>query len=264
MGEQSALPQLWEVPQKFRDRLGKQAGRQRAMLAEGHLLLVLHRPPDPEEVKRHGRYFWRQPDGNWLCSESGNGPQALSRHLNEYAELLEKLDQQEGNAASAEDHFAVLGSLASAHRAVRHMHQTLQDARKMVPQDRDLVNFRDRAGEIERAAELLYGETRNSLDLVMARHAEEQAQSSRRMAAAAHRLNLLVAFFFPVVTLSALFGVNMNFGLEKLAAPAPFVILVCLGLGFGFILKAFVAKESHETATGEAYRQGHCKTAGKE
>jgi hypothetical protein len=54
MAAPSTLPPSWDVPQEFRNRLGKQAGRQRAMLSEGHLLLILHRPPDPHRDKRWG------------------------------------------------------------------------------------------------------------------------------------------------------------------------------------------------------------------
>ena len=79
----------------------------------------------------------------------------------------------------------------------------------MCPDDRDLISFRDRAYEIERTAELLQTETKNAFDLLMARRADEQAESSRRMAVSTHRLNLLAAFFFPVAALSGILGVNL-------------------------------------------------------
>ena len=69
MAEKSVLPPLWKVPQEFRNRLGEQAGRQRVMFCDGHLLLVLHRPPKEDEVQRKGRFFWRSPDGTWTSSE---------------------------------------------------------------------------------------------------------------------------------------------------------------------------------------------------
>ena len=81
MPEQSILPAAWDVPQRFRDRLGQQPGRQRAMLADEHLLLVLHAPPKPGDVGRVGRYFWRKPDGTWTSNELGIGPGAMHRHL---------------------------------------------------------------------------------------------------------------------------------------------------------------------------------------
>lgn len=259
MAEQSTLPPSWEIPQDFRDRLGKQAGRQRAMLSEGHLLLILHRPPDPGEVKRWGRYFWRKPDGTWASSDLGAGPQALSRHLDQYAELLEKYDKQDEEAVSAEDHFAVLEGLVPVHRSARHLHETLQEARKKVSQDRDLINVRDRAHEIERTAELLYREAQHALDFTIARRAEEQAKSTRRMALSAYRLNLLAAFFFPIATLSTIFGANLDHGLrgfEMDYAPIPFLALVAFGLALGFILKSFVTEELHRPVPQRVPPQG--------
>ena len=43
--QKSILPATWEVPAEFRSRLGEKAGRQRAMMAEGHLLLVREHKP---------------------------------------------------------------------------------------------------------------------------------------------------------------------------------------------------------------------------
>ena len=60
MPPKSILPPNWDVPEEFRRRLGEKAGRQRAMLAEGHLLLVLHRPPQKNETERTGRALWRR------------------------------------------------------------------------------------------------------------------------------------------------------------------------------------------------------------
>ena len=39
----SILPATWQVPRVFRERLGVKVGRQRAMVADGHLLLDNHR-----------------------------------------------------------------------------------------------------------------------------------------------------------------------------------------------------------------------------
>ena len=255
MAEQSPLPPHWEVPQKFRDRLGKEAGRQRAMHHDGHLLLVMHRPPEPEEVQRGGRYFWRRPDGAWASNELGSGTQALGRHLEEYAELVEQCDRQEEAAVTAEDYFSVLNRLGPIDRAAGHMHQVLQEARKLVPGDRDLLILRDRAYEIERTADLLYRQTRNSLDFAMARQAEEHAQSSHHMAVSSHRLNLLAAFFFPIAALTALFGVNLRHGLENEYAPWPFLIVLAIGLMFGFVLTSFVTFDPERTGVAKKARR---------
>lgn len=236
------IPRIWEVPEIFRRRLGNRVGRQRTMAAEGHLLLVLHLPPGPEELERRGRFIWRKPDGSWTSSDLGGGPHAVDKHLDEYAELLQTCDELEARAASAEDYFAVLETLTPVTRAARHLHQVLQEARKEIPDDRDLINFRDRAYEIERSAELLMGETQHSLDFVVARRAEEQAQASRRMAVSAHRLNLLAALFFPLATLSAIFGANLRHGWEDAPPPLPLLALVGIGLISGLLLTGFVSQ----------------------
>ncbi len=242
MSARSILPAVWEVPQEFRGRMGEKAGRQRAMLADGHLLLVLHRPPKADEDQREGRYFWRQPDGTWSSSALGGGPGAVNKQLAEYADVLEKLDRQEEAATSADEYFAVLSELTPLHRAARHVHQVLQDARKMCPQDRDLINLRDRAYDIERMADLLYDAAKHGLDFTVAKRAEEEARLARQMAVAAHRLNLLAAFFFPIATLTALFGANLKHGLEVSYSPLPFFGVLVVSVVCGGVLTIFVSR----------------------
>jgi hypothetical protein len=233
MESKSILPAVWNVPQVFRDRLGSNVGRQRVMMADGHLLLVLHSPPEPDEDQRAGRFFWRQPDGTWSTSEEGNGLTALGRHFSEYEERAERLDDESDGADSADAYFAVLEALAPLHRAARNLHHVLQEARTACPADRDILNFRDRAYNLERTAELSYENTKNLLDFAVVKRAEEEAQASRQMAVAAHRLNTLAALFFPIATLSALFGMNLKHGLEETPGPLPFLGMVLLGLMIG-------------------------------
>ena len=207
--EKSILPAAWQVPQVFRDRLGASAGRQRCMLADGHLLLVTHAPPKPEDNARVGRFFWRDPDGDWKSNELGTGFGSLKKHLDEYEDLIARLDRREEQANTTDDYFAVLERLTPVHRAARNLHQVLQEARKACPDYRDLIDLRDRAYAIERTADLLFEGTNNELQFAVARRAEEQAQASQQMAAAAHRLNILAAIFFPIITLTAIFGVDL-------------------------------------------------------
>jgi len=210
MAKSSILPAAWQVPQKFRDRLGSRVGRQRAMTADGHLLLVLHAPPKPDDAQRVGRFFWRSDDGTWLSNELGSGMAALNKHLDEYEAALAVLDRQEAAASAVETYFDVLDRLSPVRRAARNLHQVLQDARKACPDGDEIIDARDRAYAIERTAELLTNETKNSLDLTVARRAEEQAQASQRMAFASHRLNILAAIFFPVATVAAIFGIDLQ------------------------------------------------------
>jgi hypothetical protein len=242
MPHRSILPAVWDIPQVFRDRLGARAGRQRAMIHDGHVLLVLHRPPKPDEDEREGRFFWRKPDGSWMSSESGGGLASLAAHLQEYADMIERYDQQEERASTAHDYFAVIQAVTPLHRAARNLHQVLQDARKAVPEDRDLIDFRDRGYDLERNAEILYSDTQNGLEYALAKRAEEQAAAAHQMAVASHRLNVLAAFFFPIATLSAIFGVNLQHGWEREPGPLPFLALLAAGLVCGFVLKGYVTR----------------------
>jgi hypothetical protein len=239
--QKSVLPATWEVPAEFRSRLGEKAGRQRAMMAEGHLLLVLHAPPKNDEPDRKGRLFWRKPDGTWQSNELGGGIAALARHLNEYAEIIEKMDRQEDVARSVTEYFAILDAMGPVQRSARNLHTTLQDARKLLSADRDLINLRDRAYDVERTAELLYGDVRNALEFAVAKKSEEQALASHQMAVQSHRLNLLVAFFFPLATLVAIFGSEMKHGLDRyLPEPLLFDIVVAVGLILGGLLAGWL------------------------
>ncbi len=240
MATSSLLPAAWDVPQVFRDRLGSSVGRQRAMAAEGHLLLVLHLPPKPNAIERQGRFLWRKPDGTWKSNDLGSGVQAVTQHLDQFAKAIEDCDAGEERAQTAQEYFLVLEKLSPILRTTRNLHAVLQEARQLFPGDRDLINFRDRGYELERSADLLQTETKNSWDLLMARKADEAAQASNRMAASAHRLNLLAGFFFPTAVLSGILGVNLAHGWEERRAPLPFLIFVAASFIAGIVLMLFI------------------------
>ncbi|MEO8497864.1 MAG: hypothetical protein ABI614_22585 [Planctomycetota bacterium] len=238
------IPPLWKVPQVFRDRMGEQVGRQRPMIADGHMLLVLHAPPKPNENERQGRFFWRDPQGQWTSKDRGTGINALNKHLEEYEEAIYSLDRLEEKATTSSEYFAILERLSPVHRAASNLHNVLQDARKECPDFRELINLRDRAYEIERTAELLLAEVKNALDVLVAKRAEEQSATSHQMSVASHRLNVLVAFFFPVATLMAIFGANLRHGWEETWPPTPLLVVLCSGLALGGILTLFVTRSS--------------------
>jgi len=245
MVPKSVLPPSWDLPAEFRQRVGEKTGRQRVMFADGHLLLVLHRPPRKNEADRSGRFLWRKPDGTWQSNDLGVGPVALTRHLAEVAEVIERYDKQEDQAASVADYFGILDGMSPVHRTVRNLYATLQDAREKVSGDRDLINARDRAYELERSAELLVGDVRNALQFATARKAEEQATAAHRMAVSGHQLNMLVAFFFPIAALTAVFGTNLSHPLEQyLPPPYAFLSVIGAGLILGGLLAGYLLSVS--------------------
>jgi hypothetical protein len=239
----SLLPSGWAVPDVFRRRLGEQAGRQRIMEADGHLLLVLHAPPSPDVQTREGRFFWRDATGAWTPAGTSPSQPGVGQLLAEYEKSIELLQQAEDDAVTARQYFELLNRLNPLVRAARHLHETLQEGREAVPNDRQLLLWRDRAYTISRSAELLHNDAKNALDFAVAQRAEEEAEASRRALTAAHRLNILVACFFPIATMAAIFGVNLRHGLEeydRLYAPLPLVAILGGGLLLGLILTTFI------------------------
>lgn len=243
MSRASLLPMTWEVPEVFRERLGDKPGRQRVMFEDEHLLLVLHQAPKPDEVARRGRFFWRKPDGSWLSNDLGAGVSALWKHLSEFETELVRLDKLEEDAQSASDYFAVIDAETPISRCVRHLHEVLQEARQLAPKDRELLNVRDRAYELDRRADLLMTDARNGLEFALARRAEQQAEEAHRMSTSAHRLNMLASFFFPIVTLAAILGTNLRHGYEEFSTPLPFLTMLALGLVAGLLLQAYLRRK---------------------
>ncbi len=210
------LPQGWELPEKITQRFGqKGAGRQRAMAVDEHLLLVLHSLPDPKTDERETIFFWRKPTGEWLFSGRGDGMSSLRKHVQTYEDASQKMSGAYKKAVSAQDYFSILDDLAPLYHAARNLHATLQDGREATPNDRDLIDLRDAAYEIERDLDLLHTDTKNALDFTMAKQAEEQARIGRQELKSARRLNVLAAIFFPLTAIAGIFGMNLPHGFEQ-------------------------------------------------
>ncbi len=245
MAETQLIPQSWAVPDAIRRRLGDQVGRQRTMTHEGHLLLVLHSPPKPDEDERQGRFFWRSPEGVWSPKAMRHGETAVGELIGEYDKMLDAIDADEDRAYTAAEYFDLLTLLNPLVRAEHNLHQALQQSREELPEVRELILLRDRAYATSRRAELLQADAKNTLDFVIARRAEEQAAASERQAVAAHRLNVLAALTFPLLTLCAVFGMNLGHGLEQWnagASPLPLLAVVGAGLGLGALLVGYVIR----------------------
>jgi len=236
------LPATWSVPEVFRQRLGSAAGRQRAMLADGHLLLILHELPEPGSTGRTPRLFWRATDGTWRSSEGETGTAALEAHLQKFAARVEQLEADEDEATRAADYFALLQQIVPLLRSARNLHATLQQARDGIPADRVLIHMRDLAGELERSVELLHADAQNGLAYTVAHQAEEQAKRTHEMAVAAHRLNVLAAIFFPVGTLAAIFGMNLTHGFEQWNSPWAFWLVLGAAFVSGLLLASLIVR----------------------
>lgn len=236
------IPETWNVPAVFRKRLGDDAGRQRSMVSDGHLLMILHEPPQADDTTRDARIFWRNSVGEWASHDTTGQIHSLEKHLAQYQMRVNDLEEREKQATTADQYFEILSELTALHRAARNQHSAFQQAREAID-SRDLINYRDDCYSIERLAELLQSDAKNALDLTIARQAEQQAETAFHMALSAHRLNVLVAFFFPIATLCAIFGTNLETGLERWSPPIPFLATIASGMLIGVVLKTIVTRE---------------------
>jgi hypothetical protein len=240
----SPIPHNWEVPQIFRDRFGTRAGRQRVMAADGHLLIVLHDLPNPDDVDTaSARVYWRKPDGTWKSQGSTIASIApLRAHVEEFTAAIDALEARAAKAARAKDWFSIMHAAAPLHRTVRSQSATLQEARDLAKADKDLISVRDAAQENERACELIHNHARAGLDYTIAASVEENARNSEHVVASQHRLNLIAATFLPISALGALLGMNLRHGFESWNSPYAFWIVAAAAFVLGLIVRASLPK----------------------
>ncbi len=237
------VPEDWNIPTQIRERFGESAGRQRAMYADGHLLLVLHEPPGPDDRERNARLLWRDLTGFWRWSFDGSQTNLLKQHIVTFAQRVDQLEKQLQAADCAEDYFELLQSVAPLHRTSRNLHTTLQQARELVPNDRDIIVARDSASDLERAFELLFTDAKNGLDYTVAQKTELQSQRSYEMATSAHRLNVLAALFLPVTAIASIFGMNVKHGLEAYPNALLFWGILATGFVSGLLLTRLISQK---------------------
>jgi hypothetical protein len=234
------IPPTWNLPEPIQARLGQTSyGRQRAIVEEGHLLLVLHKAPGPDDSGREGVLFWRNPEGEWQFSRGGPGISGLKRHVQSYAEIEAKLTEAYEQAIEVTALFDVMESLTPLLRAARNMRQALQAAREAVRSDRSLIEIRDLGDEVERNLELLAEDVRNAIQHRMARDSEAQARASHEALRASHRLNVLAALFFPLTAITSLFGMNLSRGMDE-SIPGLFWLVLIIGVALGLAMKRWV------------------------
>ncbi len=239
------IPVDWDMPQVVRFRLGDNPGRQRAMQHEGHLLLVLHDVPQRRDRERTGQLFWRSPEGQWRSTLAVKGDQAVDEQLGTYAAAINRLTDTFDSAEESVGYFEILGALGPIRRSIRNLLAALQDARELQPDERLIIIWRDRAYDLVRRAELLHNDAQAALDFETARQAKAQAEASQQRAVAAHRLNMLAAFFFPLATLSAVLSMKLHHGWEDWEAnyaPWVFTGVLVVGISIGVVLTYIITR----------------------
>jgi hypothetical protein len=227
-------PPGWNLPEPIRARIGtKTVGRQRIIFEDGHLLIILHRPPTADDLTREGVLFWRNPDGHWKWTRGVNGGPALAAHVQSYADREAELATEYEGATDAKSLYELQAAVTPVARSARNMHSALQAARDAVKSEKLLIDMRDRAYEIERNLELLLEDIRNMIQYRTMKEAEEQSRLSAEALRASHRLNVLAAIFLPFGAIAGVFGMNFPSGFDQTSVIGFWLIFVgCVALGF--------------------------------
>lgn len=238
------IPPTWNLPESIKRRLGQTTyGRQRVIIEEDHLLLILHKAPGPDDGTREGVLFWRTPTSEWQASRGAGGATAIKRHVQTYVDEEHRLTQIYEKSPPVSGLFDLLEALTPLVRAARNMHDAIQAAREAMPGDAAIIEARDLAYEVSRNLDLLLEDTRNALQYRTAREAEEQARLGQEALRASHRLNTLAAMFFPLTAMASVFGMNFAHGWPT-DKPILFWTVFAVGVTLGFIMKSWVVRPS--------------------
>ena len=249
------IPSGWDLPATLRARIGQGAGRQRAMIDDGNLLIVLHRVPKTNSNAREGVLFWRTPATatgsdeitgqtsavEWRSTAAKDGLPSMRLHLDEYERAINDLEKRYETANDARSLFEVLEAIAPIMRAAKNLGNALQSALELLPAATELLPLREQAGDFERAAELLQTDAKNALDYRIARGNEESAKLANEAAKSGQRLNIIAAITLPITALSGVFGMNLPNGLEN-APPSLFWGVFGVGTAFGVALSLVLAR----------------------
>ena len=236
------LPPGWKLPNEIVRRLGSKAGKQRVIAENSHVLIILHKAPLKHESHRESIFLWRDPKGKWSASEGGHGLSALSYFLENYSRIEESLEESYEKAENSKEFFDLLEKLAPVQRSVKNASKTLQAAREFAGEE--LIDYRDKAEELSRNFELLYGDSKNGLDYAVAKKTEEQSELQRKALVASHRLNIIIALFLPITAAASLLGMNIPHGLEKSPSWVYFAIVATCGI-LGLIVRYLVLKNEY-------------------
>ncbi len=232
------VPPGWDIPLDIRVQLGDRSGRQRELIADEHLLLVLHKVPTGKVKKRDGVFFWRAPSGDWRTTERGRPQAELKSLVENYGTAVVALGEKHDVAMSASEKFFVLEHIGPVNRAIRNLSDTLNKARDTIEDSeavRDLQPVCDLASDVAREAELLQADARSALDFHIALQSEKQAQHSHEVERATHRLNSIAAIFLPLTAVASVFGMNLHSGLEESPAWMFWFVVLCSICG-GFLV----------------------------
>jgi len=202
------LPTHFEIEPELREQLSNRPGHQRCLEGRDELLLIVHDVPQAGMPERDAWYFWKRHDGRW-SQPSGSGLSELGELLERYAEVIDGHEDRLAKVVGAADICGVLRQAVPLVRCVRNLALALEQALAADHENREIRTCRDRAREMERAAELLNEDARVILECWQAERAGEQSQAFQRLGTLAFRMSLLAGFSLPLLAIGSLSGMNV-------------------------------------------------------
>ena len=169
---------------------------------------------------------------------AGGGLSGLEEHLAAYRAAIHHLDEEVEAAKTARQYFDVMRRMHPLQRSTRSMFEAIQAMREALSEDTRVINMRDQAADLERAIELIAADAKAGMDFTLAESASQQALAAEVANQEARRLNRLAAFFFPLATLVAVFGMNPP---ESITQARGFWVVLAAGIVLGFIVHSVVA-----------------------
>ena len=236
----SIIPKSWNISATIRQRVGEEAGRQRLIAEDGEILVLLHRVPSADDKgRREAALFWYDGQGNWKSSPHSGGRSELRTLLESYQKRLRELDVSLEAVDDAVVIHSVIDEATPVARAGRHLAQVICELRKALRDDLEILSIRDQAVNMERSGDLLLQDAKSSLDFSIAKNTAAQAKDAQMAAQEARKLNRMAAFFFPLMTIAAVFGMNRP---SEVLVNGGIIAIVILGFVLGALVQASLNK----------------------
>jgi hypothetical protein len=242
--ESFKLPAHFDIEPELREQFSNRPGHQRCVEGHSELLLVVHEVPEPGIPEREAWFFWKRSDGRW-AQPGGSGLSELGELLDRYAQAIDGHEEVIDEVNTAAEIFGILRHSGPLARTTRNLVLALEQALAADHEDREIRAYRDRARELERAADLLNTDARVSLEFWQAQRSEENSRAATRLGRIAFRMNLLAGFFLPLMAFSSLFGMNVK--IPEFMEPL-FWGIFFVGIATGALLLWLVGHQTGNTA----------------
>lgn len=230
------IPDSWELPKKLRARVGKTIGRQRTIQEDGHTIILLHQVPNTKEKVRHSACCWILPDGTMHFHPQ---TEKFDKVFESYRHKINLLEKDYQNANSALKYFQILEDITPIHFGTIRMATALQMARDHLPDNRQVLLWRDETFELERETEIFQVRTKNAMDYHQSKSVEDLSQITFELSKTSHKLNMMATFFVPMMAICGLFGMNIFSGLEHESYFPLFWIIAVTSILIGICLNFF-------------------------